>query len=733
MSSDVAPSRRQFVGASAGMTFAFALGVGAGSTAAQTGKAGAPAKVASKVNAWVSIAPDGAVTIISPAPEMGQGVNTAVPLVIAEELDADWSKVVIQQAPVAPEYNHPIFRGQFVVASLTMRGYWQPCRIAGAQARRVLMDAAAERWGVSASDVSTEPGAVVHKASKRRLSYGEIATFAKVPDKLPEIKPDQLKPVGQFRLIGKDVARWDVPAKTRGAERYAIDVTLPGMVYATLARTPVRGSGPVSSNADDVKRMRGISDVVTLENGIAVVGSSMPAVIAARRALKVQWKPAPGSSVNSETNLREYLEHARDKGRKAEFTRASGEPVKAIEGAPKVVTADFTTDYVYHAQMEPLNCTAWVKPDGVEVWAGTQWPTMSVEQAAKAAGVAPANVKFNTLTMGGGFGRRAYVEYVIDAVRISKAVGKPVKMIQTREDDVAHGRFRPMTAHRIEAGLDSTGKVVGWRHRIAADTVVPYLYGQARLDAQKGLDHIVMAGSDVNMYDVPAQMAEHIYEERGVRNAAWRGIGSGANNFAIEALVDELAAASNQDPVAYRLALLKDARAKAAVAAVARMSNWTGKRAGLGIAVGRLGLPNLGESIAATVAQVSVDRKTGSIKVSRLWCAVDVGLPVQPKNIRAQVEGSLVWGLGSALKERITFRDGLVQQHNYSDYEIMRMSEVPEITIEIIRSGDVPLPVGELGLSTVIPAVANAFHSATGKRVRSAPFINQRVRQALEA
>jgi isoquinoline 1-oxidoreductase beta subunit len=726
--SDATLNRREMLAGSAGLSFAFALGApslfGAGEARAQSG---------SRLNAYISIAKDGTVTISSPALEMGQGVNTSLPLIIAEELDADWSKVRVQQAPVADVYNHPILRQQMVVGSLTTRGYWIPCRIAAAQARRVLLDAVAARWKVPVTELTTEAGTVIHAASKRRIGYGAVAAFAQVPEKLPEIKPDQLKPASQFRLIGKDVPRRDVADKSSGKPIYAMDVQVPGMVYATLARAPVRGSGPTSFNRDDIKKQPGIIDAVALDSGVGIIGNTVEAVFAAREKLKVQWREALGSKVDSTANLREYLAHVRDPGRKGVVGRTTGDANAAIAGAAKVHASEFTSDYVYHAQMEPHVCAAWVKPDGVEIWAGTQWQTRAVAEAAKAAGVGPDKVTLHQMQMGGSFGRNIFVEYVIDAVNLSKAAGKPVKMIQSRNDDVAHGRFRPMYAQRIEVGLDAGGKVVGWRHRIAADTVVPYLYGQARMDAQKGVDHIVFAGADVPHYDVPAHVADHIYEERGVRTAPWRGIGAGATNFAIEVVIDELAQLAGQNPLAYRLALLKDPRARRVVETAAKMADWSRKREGtaLGISFGKLGLPPIGFSLIGTVAEVSLDRSTGRLRCHNLWCAADVGLPVQPRNVVAQVESSLIFALGSALKERITIQDGVVQQSNFHDYEILRLSEIPQISVEVIRSGDVPLPVGELGIPGVVPAVSNAVFALTGRRLRNAPFTPDRVRAAL--
>ena len=668
-----------------------------------------------------------------PAPEMGQGVNTTLPLIIAEELDADWSRVKVQQSPVHSDYNHPIFRGQYQVASLTTRGYWMPLRTAGAQARRVLLDAVAARWNVPVDELTTEPSTVVHAASGRKISYGEVAASAAVPEKLPEIKPEDLKPVARFRLLGQDVPRVDIAEKSTGRLQYASDVQVPGMLYGTIARAPVRGSGPTSFNRDEIKAQPGIVDAVALDHGVGIIGNTVEAVFAARAKLQAAWKQAKGSNVNSDKDLQEYLADVRDLNKKGVVVRKTAEAEPALAGAAKTVSAEYTSDYVYHAQMEPLSCTASVTPDLVEVWSGTQWPTRSVAEAAKAAGVTPDKVKLNVLQMGGGFGRRAFVEYVIDAVLLSKAVGKPVKMIQSREDDMRAGRFRPLTAQKLDVGLDAGGKVVGWRHRLAAEPVAPYVYGQARLDADKGVDLIVIYGADVPYYDVPAHVTEHIYEDRGARIAAWRGIGAGYTNFAVEAMIDELAQQAGKDPLEYRLALLKDARAKRVVERAAQLADWGRKREGraVGIAFSKLGLPPVGFSMIGTAAEISLDRTSGQIKIHNLWSVADVGLPLQPRNIEAQIEGALIYGLGAALKERITIKDGQVEQSNFHDYELMRMSEVPEIKVEVLQSGDMPLPVGELGIGGAAPAVANAFFALTGKRLRHLPMSPDRVKKAL--
>ena len=718
-------SRRGFLQGTGGLVFAFAVDGGVSEASAQ-GAAG-------KLNAYVSIAPSGAITIMMPAPEMGQGVNTTLPLIVAEELDADWSKVTVQQAPVDAAYNHPVFRAQYQVASLTTRGYWMPLRTAGAQARRVLIDAAAQRWGVPASEITTEPSTVVHAASGRKLSYGEIAGFAQMPEKLPEIKPEDLKPVDRFRLLGKNVPRIDIADKSSGKQVYAIDIQVPDMLYGTVAWAPVRDSRPTSFNRDEIKAQRGIVDVIALNEGIGIVGRTVEDVFAARRKLKAQWSDAPGSKIDSAKEAQAYLAHLRDSNHKGIVVREAGNANAAIAGAAKVVTGEYTSDYVYHAQLEPMCCTASVTSAGVEVWSGTQWPTKAAEEAAKAAGVTPDKVKFHTLQMGGGYGRRAFVEYVTDAVLLSKAVNKPVKMILSREDDLQNARMRPLTAQKIDVGLDASGKIVGWRHRLAAEPVTSYVYDKARLEAQKGNDIIVVAGADVPFYDVPAFVTDHVYEERGVRVAAWRGIGAGYTNFAVEGMIDELAQQAGQDPLAYRLALLKDPRAKKVVERVAQLAEWSRKREGraLGIAFNKLGLPPVGFSMTGTVAEVSLDRASGQIRVHNLWCVADVGLPLQSDNTAAQIEGSLVFSVSAALKEQMTLKAGQVEQSNYHDYPVLRMSEAPDIKVEVVGSGPVPLPVGELSIGGTAPAIASAFFALTGKRLRDLPMSPERVKQAL--
>ena len=678
-------------------------------------------------------------TIQAPAAEMGQGVSTGLPLIVAEELDADWSKVVVEQSPVSAAYHHPIFKAQYVVASITTLGYWTPLRVVGAQARRVLLDAAAAHWSVPVSELTTEPSMVVHVASGRKLSYGEVASFATAPTDPPKIDAAKdLKPASQYRLVGKGVPRVDVPPKTNGSALYGIDARVPTMAYATFVRPPVRGSGPASSNADVLKKLPGIIGVVALDHGLAIVGESFHDVRKARQQLNVTWRGGqPGDSINTDKDLDSYLGDGRDLKHVGTPWKSKGDVAKGLASATRMVTREFLTDHVYHAQMEPMNSTADVRANAAEIWVGTQAPTRTQLDVAKAVGMNPDQVTVHQKYLGGGFGRRATVEASVDAALVSKAIGRPVKLIMGREDDLAAGTFRPMTAQRIEAGLDEKGGIVGWRHRVIGELVGDFVYHPGYVKAAKDRDVIFMMGAELPYYNkVENWHAEHVMEPERTRVAAWRGIGSGYTKFAIESMIDEVAHLNKTDPLAYRLSLTEDPRARRVIEKVAEMSAWSRKRSGtaLGIAFAEYGAfaPKLG-SLVASVAEISVNARTGQIRVHNYWVAADAGVAVNPRAFSAQVESAVVWGLSCALKERVTMVNGVVQQSNFHEYEVMRMAEVPAIHVEVLTSENPPSMVGELGVPGTGPSVANAFFALTGKRLYHMPFSPQRVMAAMKA
>jgi isoquinoline 1-oxidoreductase subunit beta len=720
-------NRREFLGTAAGLTLALTI-VPERFAGLEEARAAAPLSP----NAWLTIAPDGTITIVSPAAEMGQGTFTTVPVFIAEELDADWSKVKPIFPPTWDEkvYGNPEYNMTFQTsASASVRGYFKPSRLAGAQARRVLIEAVAAKWNVPAGELATEPSVVVHKASGRRIGYGEIAAFAQAPSALPKIEDKDLKDPTSFRLIGKDVARVEVPLKVRGAAQYGMDVQVPGMVYAAVLQSPYPGGAPQTVDDAAARKVAGIIDVVRLPDGVGVVGDSVEGTQAAKGLLKVTWSDAPGAHLDSERALEEFAAIGRDKSRAGVPFAKEGDAKGVMAGAAKVYRGEYRTRYVYHAQMEPMNATASVSPDGksAEIWTGTQAASGLLNAVAKLLQTERSGITLHQHFLGGGYGRRGHHETPLDAVRLAKAVGKPVKLIWSREDDLTFGKFRPMTAHYIEAGLDAHGKVIAWHHRVIAESVVAYTSG----DATPRQDRIVMKGSPIPQYPIANKLAEHVIESRGARVSPWRGVGNGHNAFAAESFIDEIAKAEGRDPIAFRLELAEGApRMQTLLHTVAEMSDWKRKRDGTALGVATMVKD---DTLAVGVAEVSVDRSTGKLKVHNVWCAIDAGIAVQPRNLAAQTEGSIIYGLGHVLREKIVIKDGRVLQSNYTDYEVARMSDVPNIEVKVVSTNNPPTGGGEDGLPVLAGAVGNAIAALTGVRLHELPFAPERVRGALGA
>jgi isoquinoline 1-oxidoreductase subunit beta len=723
-------SRRDFLGGAAGLTFAFSFsGL---MTARPDGVIAADA--AKTIGGWVTIAADNSITIAAPIAEMGQGVMTSLPMVVAEELDADWAQVRPIVPPQVPGlYGNPQLGGTvYVVASRTTDGFWDKARTHGAQARRVLMQAAADKWSVPLAEVTTEPSVVVHAASNRRMTYGEIAQFATVPAELPKIELSELKQPAQYRIIGNSTPRFDVPGKTNGTGKYGLDVEVPGMVYATLLRSPVEGGAPDKVDATALLKIANVVHTIRLRDAVAVVGTTVEAVFKARDALKVTWKGGTTAGYDSEKALAEYAARARDVDQKGLVYKNHGDTAEALGKAARVLTGEYLTDYVHHAQMEPMNATVAVNAagDGAEIWMGTQGQTIMAGAAAGFLKTTPDKIKVHQHLLGGGFGRRAYADLVIYGLAISREVKKPVKLIWTREQDVKACWSRPQSAHFLQAGIDAGGNVVGWRHRVVAEATVAYS-APARLEAAKGLDPLTLEGAE-HLYGFDNWMVEYLREIRGVPLAAWRAIGSGFNKFAVECFIDDIARATNVDPVEFRLKLLaKHPRGQRVIETVAKMADW-GKPAGEGRALG-FAYADIWRTPVAGVAEVSLDRASGDIRVHRFWNAVNPGIVVNPDTVVQQSESNVVWGISQALKERITFKGGAVQQSNYHDYPVLRMSEVPEIETQVISTEDRPTGIGEIVLPVVAPAISNAVLALTGKRLRHMPFTPARVKETLSA
>ena len=726
------PSRRRFMTGAAGLTF----GVAAASPGLHELVIGAAeaATGSSKINDWVTVFTDGTVVIQSPAAEMGQGSLTALPLIVAEEMDADWSKVRIVAAPPNNQiYGNPVFRYlQYTAGSATVTGYFTNLRQFGAQVRYVLLDNAAQRWGVPLAEVVSGPGYAEHPKSGRRLSYGEIAAFAKVPAQAPEVLLDPLDKA-HFRLIGKDVPRIDVAGKTNGTAQYSIDVQVPGMVYGAILREPVDRAEPLQIDDREARTVAGVLQIVPLKYGVGVIAETPWAAFKAKQALKVSWsKQARGWKHSSGSGFEAFALIAKDEARKGVAWESVGQALPELAKAQTVIEGEYRADYAYHAQMEPLNSVASVSKDGCEIWCGTQSQTIAVDAVAAALGLPAEKIKFNGMLLGGGFGRRGNrdLEFMVDSALLSKAVGKPVKVLWTREDDIKNGRFRPQYVNRIRAAVDGKGKIVAWHHRVVSDEALAYM-DPVRFKASEGRDNIAMRGTELPTYDIPHRLAEGLQQSTGIRTAPLRAIGVGQNSFANEVFIDEVAARLGVDPVEFRIRQLagtpRAQRGRDVLREVARMADWGRRREGRGLGVAYL---DYSGTQLAGIAEVSLN-KDSRIRVHDFWCVIDAGVAIQPDNIIAQTESSIVYGLGLALTEHIDVSGGLVQQSNFFDYHVPRMRDIPNIHIKLVQTTNHPTGAGQMATPLVPSAIANAFHQLTGVRLRQQPLLPGRVQQAM--
>jgi isoquinoline 1-oxidoreductase subunit beta len=683
---------------------------------------------------WVTILTDDTVAIMSPAAEMGQGSLTSLPLVLAEELDADWSKVRVVVAPPNDElYKNPAFGYMYTAGSNAVTAYFKDLRRFGAQVRRVLLDNAARRWNAPVDELTTAPNVVIHAKSGHRLSYGEIAAFAEIPAKAPDIADGDLKKTAQFRLIGKDVMRVELPQKVNGTAQYSIDVQVPGMLYGAILRSPVEGGAPDRIDDARAKSMTGVVRIVPLPYGVGVIAESPWAAFDAKDALEVTWtRTGKAWGFNSEKALVDFAASARDVSRPGKLWAREGDAIAALQHATTLVEGEYRNDLVYHAQMEPLNAVAAVSEagDACELWCGVQSKTIAVTVAADALKVAPDKITYHDMLMGGGFGRRGHrdEEYVHDAVVLSNAVKKPVKALWTREDDVHNGRFNPLSVHYLRAGFDASGKLVAYHHRKATDEVTAF-QDPVRFERQHGRDVIAFVGIDAAYYDIPNRLAEAVPQDSGLRTSSLRGISHLTNIFAIESFIDELARERGVDPAKFRRDLVTTSpRALNIIDRAAGMADWGRKRDGSALGFAYM---NYSGTQIALVAEVTVDRRTGALRVPNVWTALDPGIAVQPDNVVAQTESSIVYGLGFALWERITIDDGAVQESNFYDYHVPRLNEVPQMFIEVVATDNHPTGVGQMATPLVAPAIANAVAELTGVRLRETPMSPDRVKKAL--
>ncbi len=664
-------------------------------------------------NAFIRIGSDGQIVLTMPYVEMGQGTYTSIPMLIAEELEVDLKQIRLEHAPPNEKlYANPLLGVQATGNSNAIRGAWQPLRQAGAAAKTMLVAAAAKKWNVDPTSCRAQSGEVLHPPTGRSIKYGALAADAAgmpVPEKIALKRPQE------FKLIGTPAKRLDTPAKVNGTAVYGIDVRPQGVKIATLAQSPVFGGRVKSVDDTAAKTVKGVRQIVRLDDAVAVVADHMGAAKKGMAALKIEWDDGPHAKLSTEDIARELDQATLRSGAVAQNI---GDVGKAMASAATKVETLYQVPFLAHATMEPMNCTAHLRKDECEIWIGSQAVARVQALAAKAAGLSPEKVIVHNHLIGGGFGRRLEADGAVRAVQIAQHVDGPVKVVWTREEDIQHDMYRPYWVDRISAGLDDKGRPIAWNNRFAGSSVIARWLPPA---FKGGLDPDSTEGAIDLVYDLPNFRVEYVrVEPPGIPTAFWRSVGPSHNVFVTESFIDELAAAAKHDPVAYRLALLDKApRAKAVLALAADKAGWGGQLPqGLGRGVA---LQFVFATYMAQIAEVEVS-KHGAVRVHRVVCAVDCGIPVNPDTIRAQIQSAIMFGITAALYGNITIKNGRVEETNFDTYQILRMNEAPAVEVHIVESRESPGGMGEAGTSAIVPAVTNAIFAATGKRLRKTPI-----------
>lgn len=671
---------------------------------------------------WLRIAPDNTVTVIVNKSEMGQGVYTSLPMLVADELDADWKNVRMEVAPAADAYKDPVWGTQATGGSTTIRHMYEPLRKAGAAAREMLLSAASQEWGVPVTECAVLLGKVRHTKSARFLTYGNLSVRA---SKLTVPQNPTLKKEGQFRYLGKAIPRLDMYDKVNGTAMFGIDTFVPDMLYAAIARPLAYGADLASFDKGAAQQVSGVRHVVPIYSGIAVCANTIDAAWKGREALKANWQNARFPQLSTESLEKEFSNRLSSNGVMA---RNDGDAAGAINAAAKKINATYVLPYLSHAAMEPMNCTAHVRTDGCDIWVPTQNQTGVQMLAMKMTGLKPEQVQVHTTYLGGGFGRRFETDVVEEALTISMSTGKPVKLVWKREEDIQNDFYRPANCSAIQGALDKEGRVTAWSHKIVCPSIFSRVFPGM---VKKGIDPAAVEGLENMEYEVPNLRVEYVRMDTPVPVGFWRSVGSSHNAFTVESFVDELANAAGKDPLEFRLNLLKKhPRAQRVLQTAADKAGW-GKPLSKGQARGIAYHFSFG-SYVAEVAEVSVNKQDGTIKVHKVACAVDCGSIVNPAIIQAQIMGAVTMGLSAALKEKMEFAKGGVKSENFSDYELLRMSEAPEVDVHIVKSGEKPGGIGEPGVPPLAPAVANAVFGATGARVRRLPMKPEAVLEAMK-
>lgn len=708
-------SRREFIKGSAAAMGGLVIGFYLPLLGGRAYAAEAQPKPVYPPNAFIRIAPDDSITIVVNKSEMGQGVYTSLPMLIAEELEADWSRICIDSAPVAAVYNHTAFGMQMTGGSSSIPSSWEQLRRVGASARTLLVRAAAQQWDVPESECHAVNSQVIHAKSGNKASYGKLADAAA---KLPLPDNVELKSPKDFKLIGKPTKRLDTPTKINGSALFGLDVYLPGMLTVVIARSPVFGGQVKRFDASEARKLAGVQGVYQVPTGIAVAATGFWPAKTARDLLEIEWDEGPGAALSTPAMRAEYLELAKKPGAVA---RKDGDTVQGFKKAHKSINAEYELPYLAHAAMEPLNVVVDLKPDHCTIWTGTQAQTMDRAMAAQTAMLNPEQVEINTTFLGGGFGRRANPrsDFVTEAVQVAMAVGKPVKVVWTREDDMRGGNYRPMWSDHIEAGIEKNGKPIAWKHTIVGQSIVADTSFEAFM-TKNGIDATSVEGAATLPYVIPNLQVELHSPKNAVPVQWWRSVGHSHTAFVVETMIDELAHLAGKDPVAYRLSILPaNSRYIGVLQLAAKKSGWGKKKLPAGHALG-VAVHESFNSYVAEIAEVSLEK--GKIRVHRVVAAVDCGLVINPDGVHQQIEGAIVFGLSAALHGAITLDKGRVVQSNFHDYAPLRFSEMPQVEVHIVENNEPPTGIGEPGTPPIAPAVANALFKLTGKRIRRMPF-----------
>jgi len=700
-------SRRRFLQASSGLVISFWL-PGAGRLAF----AQAPTPPAVDPNAFLRIGKDGSITVIVKHLEFGQGVTTSLPMILCEELGCDWAKVRYELAPAGAQYANTMFGMQMTGGSSSVSNSFDQMRTVGAQARTMLLQAAAAQWKVKLADVRAENGFVSGPGGKK-LSYGQLADAA---GKLPVPAQVKLKDAKDFKLIGKPTRRIDSAEKIDGSAKFGLDVKRKDLRTAVVAHSPTFGGGAKTMNTEKVKSIPGVTHVVELSTGVAVLATNFWAAKKGRDALEIDWEPGPNAALSTVELTRSFRATAKTPGKLA---KKSDKP-DAIKTAAKTIVAEYSVPFLAHAPMEPLNCTVEVREGGAEIWVGSQFQGVDLDAAARTLGLQPEQVKLNTMLAGGGFGRRAnpVSDYVVEACEIAKRAKVPVKVVWTREDDIRGGYYRPMYVHRVEVGLDAQGNVAAWNHTIVGPSIVAGTAFESMM-VQNGIDSTSTEGVTDTPYALPNMQVMLHTMTTPVPVLWWRSVGNSHTAFVMETMIDEVASATGKDPVALRRQLLEGKPRFLAVLDLAAAKSGWGSALPKGRARGIAIHESFG-SICAQVAEVSLEGN--DIRVHKVTAAFDCGLVVNPLSVEAQLQSAIAFGLSGALFGEITIKDGKVEQSNFHDYRVLRMNEMPTVEVYLASGGDKPTGVGEPGVPPTAPAVANALFALTGKRLRDLPF-----------